>query len=353
MVSVKCDLCGSNDYTEKFKIDVNENNLRFYRYARNIPHRSKMTGVFHIVQCNHCELLYTNPRFTSEELKIVYSSNQVLGGKWKNFIYLFNKKQPDDVQNLKKHTQHNPKNNHWKFEIIDKHTNDINSHQKLKLLDIGCGEGSFVFDATKKGYDAYGIDLSPDRVKAGTSRYKLENRLTAGNIDDINLDTKYDIITLWDVIEHVESPAQLLKKLRTISHGQTKIFALTMSLNSITYKLFKKNWYYINPTQHLYYFSHATIKKMYESNGFEFIGAEMDNSKNKNLIHLIARIMVGWVNNFFFKVYTTHSFWKVVFRPFQRGISNDRMKKRLENLYPGKYVGRYHDNFVFVGFPKK
>ncbi len=121
-----------------------------------------------------------------------------------------------------------------------------------------------------------------------------------------------------------------------------------MSIDSITYKLFKKHWNYTNPSQHLHYFSHATIKKMFAKNSFKLLGIEMDDSKKKNIIHLTARILIGQLNQFFFRIYSRESILRILFKPFQKGISNERMKKRLENLYPGKYVGRYHDNFVFV-----
>jgi 2-polyprenyl-3-methyl-5-hydroxy-6-metoxy-1,4-benzoquinol methylase len=348
MIKVACDLCGSTSYKVKYKIDVSENNLRFYRYARNIPNKEQMTGWQLIVECNECELIYTNPRFTTEELELVYSSDKILGGNWRDFRYLFNKNLPDELQGLKKSNSYSSILYDWKFEIIEKYAPNL--PKGIKVIDIGCGDGKFVNDALKRGYDAYGIDLSPDRIQQGKKLYGLDDvRLKTMNIDDFSNNEKFDVIVMWDVFEHVESPSFLLKSLKKISHKSTVIYVLTMSIDSITYKMYKRNWNYINPPQHLHYFSHATIKKMFIKNGFDLVGVEMDDSKNKNLVHLGYRIIVGVFNNWFFKLYTRNSIAKNLLKPFQNKISDERMQKRLENLHPGKYLGRYHDNFVFVG----
>lgn len=348
MKTVKCDLCGSSDCKTKFEIEVSDKTLRYYRYSRNIPQREKMTGKQTIVECNECQLIYTNPRFSTEELNLVYSSDKIIGGNWKNFWYLFNPKLPDTFETDKKKNSYNPNLYQWKFDIIDKYS----SHEKsnTRLLDIGCGDGKFVHDAIQRGYNAMGIDLSPDRVSKGKEMYNLsDSQIACENVDDFSENQKFDIIVMWDVIEHVESPSLLLNSIKKLCHSKTKIFALTMSVDSITYKLFKKDWNYVNPTQHLHYFSHSTMKKLFQKSDFKFIGVEMDNSKSKNLIHLMARILIGRLNLFFFKTYNKNRFYKFIFKPLQRGISDKRILKRIENLYPGKYLGRYHDNFVFIG----
>lgn len=348
MERVKCDLCGSEDYTVKFEIEVSEKSFRFYRYARNIPDKKLMTGLQTIVECNQCQLNYTNPRFSTEELNVVYSSERIIGGHWKNFKYLFDASQPDVFTSAKKKTSYNAQLYQWKFDILNKYL--VPNNGKTKLLDIGCGDGKFVSDAIKRGFDAKGIDLSPDRIAKGKELYDLDDtQLQCINVGDFSANEKFDVIVMWDVIEHVESPSTLLNSIKAISHPKTKIFVLTMSMNSITYKLFKQYWNYINPTQHLYYFSHKTMENMFKKCNFNLLGVEMDDSKNKKTIHLLYRILIGQINYFFFKIYTKKSFLRTIFKPFHRGISYERMEKRIENLYPGRYLGRYHDNFVFVG----
>lgn len=347
MITVNCDLCESNDYTIIHEIDVTEQNFRHFRYSRNIPQRDIMTGTFSVVECNKCKLKYTNPRFNTEELNLVYSSDKVVGGNWRNFPYLFNSKMPDVFLDAAKSKSYQSSFYQWKFDIIEKFKSKDSGK---RLLDIGCGDGKFVYDAITQGYDAIGIDLSPDRISKGKELYNLNDaQLICQNIDDFSENQTFDIIVMWDIIEHVESPSSVLKSIRKISHENTKIFILTMSVDSLTYRVFGDEWNYMNPTQHLHYFSHETMRKMLEKEGFTLESVEMDETKNKNIFHLAAKIVMGRINHLFFRMYTQRLFYRYLFKLFAWKISEERMISRIENLYPGKkYTGRFKDNFVFV-----
>jgi len=353
MIETNCDLCGSDQHSLLHEVEVTLDNPRYYRYAKHVPNSDKMTGKFSIVRCNNCSLVFTNPRFEAEELALVYSSDKILGGNWKNFWYLFDAKQPDSFSKdgKGKVKSYSTELYQWKFDIIEQHTSSEKG--PLQLLDIGCGDGKFVYDALQRGYEATGIDLSPDRVAKGKSIYGLDDRQIRNiNVDDFSPDEKFDIIVMWDVIEHVESPAALLKKLRRISHEKTMVFLLTMSLDSMTYRRFGKEWNYINPPQHLFYFSHETMGKMLDKVGFDLVAVEMDDSKETGCHQFIARVIIGRINRFFLSLYTKEKPLRGLFKFLQGSISDERMKERAENLYPGIYLGRYHDNFVFVAKPK-
>ena len=95
MKIVKCDICGSDNNKIVYTIEITDKTLRYYRYARNIPNKEKMTGTHYMVRCNNCDLMFTNPQFSTDELNLIYSSDSILGTEWKNFWYLFNSKLPD------------------------------------------------------------------------------------------------------------------------------------------------------------------------------------------------------------------------------------------------------------------
>lgn len=350
MEKVNCNLCNQDNYSIKHRINVIESNLRYFRYSRNIDQKEIMTGIQNIVECRNCGLMYTNPRFSKEELNLVYSSEKIIGGEWINFWKLYDANLLIQTSKAKRSNSFDTNHFQWKFDIIEKYTNT--EHKQLKLLDIGCGNGKFVFDANKRGYEAIGIDMSPDRIEKGKNIYGFNNsQLRCINVDDFSSEEKFDVITLWDVIEHVESPSMLLESIKKITHKNSLVFMLTMSTNSLTYKIFKEDWSYINPTQHLYYFSHQTMEKILNKTDFNLAGIEMDDSKNKNLVHLTTRFLIGSLNQFFFKIYTRRKAIRFLFKAFQKDISDAEMLVRLESLYPCKYIGRFHDNFVYVGKP--
>lgn len=355
MESVNCNICNGSAARPIYRINVSGSSLRYYRYARNIRNEEHMTDMLNIVRCKNCGLLYVNPRFDSKELSLVYTDNKVLGGNWENFPYLFKKDEPDELQILNRLTREEIQisDYDWRFEIIDKYAtgpNKINS-----ILDIGCGNGNFVYTALEKGFDAYGVDLSDDRICCGKENLNLKDKIYCGRAEDIFADRQFDIITLWDAIEHLQDPKSVLTNIKKLCHKNTRIFIYTMSLDSLTYKIFLKKWNYINPVQHLYYFSDKTMAELLNASGYALLGKEADITKHNNIFSLFKKILIGFANNLFFHVYAPKfSFLKIfkpIFKVFQNGISDERMHKRLENLYPGLYLGRYKDDFVYVAKP--
>jgi 2-polyprenyl-3-methyl-5-hydroxy-6-metoxy-1,4-benzoquinol methylase len=78
----------------------------------------------------------------------------------------------------------------------------------VKLLDVGCGTGA-VLEALAKRYDAHGIDSSPDAVAFCRER-GLAN-MKVGLLEDVSENCSFDILTFFDVVEHVADDAGLLR----------------------------------------------------------------------------------------------------------------------------------------------
>lgn len=74
-----------------------------------------------------------------------------------------------------------------------------------RVLDVGCGNGVFVEEAEKAGYPALGIDTSQAAVKLCLSRGLEARCCTLHEVTD-----HFDVVTMWDVIEHVVDPAALI-----------------------------------------------------------------------------------------------------------------------------------------------
>ncbi len=79
-----------------------------------------------------------------------------------------------------------------------------------RLLDIGCGTGIFCHVARDYGWEPTGIDEADEAVAFARSRYGLDVRL--GNFETLALDGgAFDLVTMWDVIEHSRDPRRLLE----------------------------------------------------------------------------------------------------------------------------------------------
>ncbi len=80
---------------------------------------------------------------------------------------------------------------------------------KGSLLEVGCGRGSFLKVAHNQGWNASGIDSSTENIQA-----VREARIDGICVDFLNFSSpqKYDVIVLWDLIEHPQDPGKFLKK---------------------------------------------------------------------------------------------------------------------------------------------
>lgn len=84
------------------------------------------------------------------------------------------------------------------------------------LLDIGCADGRFVYAAAARGIAAYGIDHSERLVREGNARYG-GSRLSPLSIEQLQaMRRSYDVVTLFEIIEHVPRPLALLEEARAL-----------------------------------------------------------------------------------------------------------------------------------------
>ena len=82
------------------------------------------------------------------------------------------------------------------------------------LVDIGCGIGNFLLWAQERGVEAVGVDVDHDAI--ATAR---ERGLDARHVDDLDALRSaggVDAVTLWDVIEHVDDPLDMLETARSL-----------------------------------------------------------------------------------------------------------------------------------------
>jgi 2-polyprenyl-3-methyl-5-hydroxy-6-metoxy-1,4-benzoquinol methylase len=86
--------------------------------------------------------------------------------------------------------------------------------EKGKILDIGCGYGFFLEEMHKRGWQVEGVELS--KPAAQIARQKTGATIHSCSVEDMEISSRYDVITLFYVIEHVADPLGILRTIRKL-----------------------------------------------------------------------------------------------------------------------------------------
>jgi SAM-dependent methyltransferase len=141
-----------------------------------------------------------------------------------------------------------------------------------RLLDIGCAYGFFLQEA-RRYFDVHGIEIAEDAA-AHSRKSGLDVRTGIADEKTLAEFGELDVITLFDVIEHLPDPGDTL----ALSHRHLKpggILVLTTGdFGSLFAKTLGPKWRLMTPPQHLWYFTRASVTRLAERLGFTVLRFE-------------------------------------------------------------------------------
>ena len=140
---------------------------------------------------------------------------------------------------------------------------------KGTLLDIGAGSGILVQEALKMGYKAEGIEPSK-YLEAKASARGLHIHLGVFPHPECPSSLRYDIITMIDVIEHVQEPLNILINIRKVISRDGIVVILTPDVSSVMAYLFGWKWWHFRYA-HIGYFNKKTLNLAMDKAGFQLI----------------------------------------------------------------------------------
>ena len=91
--------------------------------------------------------------------------------------------------------------------------------KKINILDIGCGGGLVSESLSKLGAKVTGIDFVPNNIKAAkihSKNNKLKINYIHKDIEKSNIDEKFDVILMFEVLEHLDNWKKTIKKIKKI-----------------------------------------------------------------------------------------------------------------------------------------
>lgn len=209
-----------------------------------IPIFNKSGGTY--VKCSSCTMIFTNPVFKDKALE--------------NYYIKLNTGQATVVQN----------ESDFYREIYTKGLNTISkSVSKGKILDIGCSSGFFLDIAKSRGWETYGIELG--EVEAEMCR-KKGHILYTKKLEDLNLDVKFDAITLWDVFEHLPNGKDQLKLFKSKLSKKGVIFLQIPNSDALAARIMREKCNMYDGVEHVNLYNPKTIKLISQK-----VGLKMNN----------------------------------------------------------------------------
>jgi 2-polyprenyl-3-methyl-5-hydroxy-6-metoxy-1,4-benzoquinol methylase len=228
MENVSCCLCGNDNFNLYLKVSVKKK-------------------LIYIVRCVNCGLTFQNPMMSDKERLELYAKDYFEHG------YL-------DKEN--------------QIGLYDKATffleRLLRYSDKGRLLDIGAASGAYVRAAIDKGWEAYGVELSPLAVKFAKNYWKVD--LIQGTLEEAHFQNNFfDAIILVHTLEHLPHPLETLKEINRILKRTGMLYVSLPNIASYRAKKLGEKWSALKPAEHLFFFSPKTLKLLFKKAGFDLI----------------------------------------------------------------------------------
>jgi 2-polyprenyl-3-methyl-5-hydroxy-6-metoxy-1,4-benzoquinol methylase len=231
-----CPICNSKNTFELYPENIDLKKLSFTYFKT--PDSNK---TFRVMRCKKCTHVFCNPL-----PKNIY----------KNYEDVV------DKEYLKYHNSLEISSN-LVLPIIRKYV------RSGKMLDIGCATGVFLNVARDFGYSVEGLELSrwssEIARKKGITVYRQRIKSLANKFP-----ARYDVITLWGVIEHFEDPIDEMNGIRKLLRPSGVLVVWTGDVDSISSRLLSRLWWYWQG-QHIQYFTKKSLNYLANTSGFKHI----------------------------------------------------------------------------------
>ncbi|MFH1858621.1 MAG: polysaccharide deacetylase family protein [Candidatus Omnitrophota bacterium] len=214
---------------------------------------------FTIVECSACRIQFASPLPSEDELEHFYTGNYFRGKRGSSQMgyddYF------DDPVVLAEAEK--------RLEKVQRFR-----HQG-KLLDVGCAAGYFLKAAEKAGWEVQGVEISEEASRYARELLKLDVR--TGTLFDVKFPSEtFDVVTLWDVLEHIPDPSAFLCEIHRLLRGEGLLVVLTPNIAGLRARLMGRNFIGYRPPEHLYYFSPASLQTLILKTGFAPVSIETE-----------------------------------------------------------------------------
>lgn len=224
----KCPLCGG-DAVRKFPL----------------PHTTAWK-----CQATNCSLRFASPQLDEQELARAYSAHYYPSATDRHSDAY--EETPPAVAR----------------QLLSELEGSIGNLKGLRMLDYGCGRGPVSAVAPEFGLIASGIEPDPVARNAAADQLGMPVYAKLAELHSEIASAQFDVILLWQVIEHLRLPWQDLAALRALLSPRGNVLVGTMNANCLRARVERSQWtHYLNVT-HFYYFDRKSLEQILQFSGF-------------------------------------------------------------------------------------
>lgn len=243
--SVPCNICGSIESHILQPAQYDISSLGDTDFTRTFSSSSEERLNHQLVACARCGLQYVSPRLRPEAVLQGYTagSDEQFVSQTRGREITFGKC----------------------MDMIER----VWNRAPGRLLDIGTGGGSFPFMASKRGWKAEGCEPNRWLCEWALKHYRLPIR--PGTVFEQDYPAAaYDVITLWDVLEHTPDPKTEIRETHRLLKADGLLVINYPDIGSWIARAMGRSWVFLLDV-HLYYFTRATMRKLLEDAGFDVV----------------------------------------------------------------------------------
>lgn len=205
-----------------------------------------------ILKCQRCGHVFADLLLSDQELFELYKKDYFFGEEYSDYVA--------DKQIIQKN-----------FKLRLKTLNTfIKPNVHTKLFEIGCAYGFFLDIAQHHFNQVQGIDITVDGIRYAREALKL-NVLQSDLLKHDFCEQKFDVVCMWDTIEHLRQPEQYIEKISKQMASGALLAITTGDIGSLNARLRKEQWRLIHPPTHIHYFSKQSIATMLNNYGFDVV----------------------------------------------------------------------------------
>ena len=247
---------------------------------------------FQIIQCAHCNLKYTDPIPTKQEI-----------GPYYNFPSYIS--HTDDQTGLINKIYHKVRT-----RTLAQKTNWVQSlftGFKGHLLDVGAGTGAFAHAMTEKGWEVTALEPDDASRTRAFNNYKIKLKPIDG-LYQLH-ENKYDVITLWHVLEHVHDLNEYMERFYKLLKPNGRLIIAVPNYTSYDAGYYKKYWAAYDVPRHLYHFSPLSMSFLTTKFKMElvqikpmwfdsfYVSLLSERYKKSGVLGMIRAVIIGCISN--------------------------------------------------------